>query len=85
MKIILIIFLLIALWINIDNFRIKRKITQLNSKVKRLSEIANIKCTLLKDELPDEVKINYLENHLDSLESVILNQNDQDKFPKDKQ
>ncbi|MEE1219537.1 MAG: hypothetical protein U0L20_06410 [Ruminococcus sp.] len=78
MKIILIIFSLMALWINIDNFRIKRKITQLYSKVERLSEIANIECNLPKDELPDEVKINYLENHLDSLESVILNQNGQE-------
>ena len=72
----IVLILLIALWINIDNFRIKRKITQLNSKVERLSEIAKIECNLPKDELSDEIKIKNLENQLENLESVILNQTD---------
>ncbi len=78
-KFILIAILLIATWISIDNFRVKRKITRLIGKVEQLYKIANVKCNLPTEELPDEVKINYLQNQLDSLEPLILNQSYQDK------
>lgn len=85
MKIILIAISVIVIWINIDDFKIKRRITRLTDKVERLCKIVNIKCKLPEEELPPEIKINYLENQIDSLESAILNQNHQETFPKDTQ
>ncbi len=82
-KIMLIVILLIAIWINIDNFILKRKIANLIGRIEQLSKIADVKCNLPTNELPDEVKINCLQNQLDSLEPLILNQSYQDKDPKD--
>lgn len=81
-KIILIVCLLAAVWITIDNFRVKRKITRLIGKVEQLTKIANVKYDLPKEELSDEAKINYLQNQLDSLEPLLLNQSYQDKDQK---
>lgn len=82
-SIILVVCLLAAVWISIDNFRIKRKITRLIGKVEQLSKIANVKYDLPKEELSDEIKINYLQNQLDSLEPLLLNRSYQDKDQKD--
>lgn len=71
-KIILIVCLLAAVWIIIDNFRVKRKITRLIGKVEQLTKIAKVKYDLPKEELSDEAKINYLQNQLDSLEPLLL-------------
>ena len=84
-KFLIVSILLIAIWINVDNFRIKIKVTQLTDKVERLSKSVHIKSNLPKDELPDEVKINYLKNQLDSLELLILNRSCQDKDRENKQ
>lgn len=81
----LFLLLIIAVWISIDNFKIKRKITRLISKIEQLSKIANVECDLPIDELSDEIKINCLENQLDSLEPLILSQNCQDKDQKNTQ
>ena len=75
MKILLIIILICVIWINIDNFIVKRKVTHLTDKVEELSKIANLKFNLPKEELPDEAKMYYLKNQIDSLETVILNRN----------
>ena len=81
-KILLVIVFLCVFWINFDNFRIKRKVTRLSDKVERLTEIAKIKCNLPDKELPNELKIIYLENQINKLESLILNRNYQDKEQK---
>ena len=59
-KAMLFLLLIIAVWISIDNFKIKRKITRLISKIEQLSKIANVECDLPIDELSDEIKINCL-------------------------
>ena len=53
-----------------------------SDKVERLTEIAKIKCNLPDKELPNELKIIYLENQINKLESLILNRNYQDKDQK---
>lgn len=55
-KILIVIVLFCIIWINFDNFRIKRKATRLSDKVERLTEI---------------VRINYLQNLLDILDLLI--------------
>ena len=81
---------MLFIWFEIDNLRIKRKITRINRKVEHLSQLADIqfnpsKEELSKEELSDELRLFHLQRQIDSLESLILNQNCQDKDQTDKQ
>ena len=83
--ILLIIAIVLFIWFEIDNLRIKRKITRLNRKVEHLSQLADIQFSPSKEELSDELRLFHLQRQIDSLESLILNQNCQDKDQTDKQ
>ena len=83
--ILLIIAIVLFIWFEIDNLRIKRKITRLNQKVEHLSQLADIQFKPQKEELSDEFKLYLLQRQIDSLKSLILNRNCQDKDQTDKQ
>ena len=69
----------IFIWFEIDNLRIKRKITRLNQKVEHLLQLADIQFKPQKEELSDEFKLYLLQKQIDSLEFATLNRNCQDK------
>lgn len=85
MSVFVVAFLLISIFITIDNFRVKRKITRLNGRVERLSENLNVKCNMPQDELSDEFKLVYLENQIEDLETSFQNHNCQEELQKDTQ